>query len=302
MSLASELAAAIESEGRPVRVVFANSIQSGNGTPYGSSKERAGAILNAAVERVGGQFVNVFLPNIFGEHGRPKYNSFIATFVHTTVHGDTANINHGRVGLLHAQDAAQALLDGLTTRRQSLVPAPEEHAVQEVWDLLQEFHTTYVPTGEIPDLSTKFRVDLFNTYRAALFPEHYPIALLPQADSRGAFVETVRCRGGESQTAFSTTVPGVTRGEHYHLRKVERFAVMSGCGTIQLRKMFSDEVLNFEVSGDDPAAVDMPIGWVHNITNTGDVVMLTQFWSHELFRRDAPDTFAAPVRVEEQPS
>jgi len=170
--------------------------------------------------------------------------------------------------------------------------------LQEVWDLLQEFHASYVPVGEIPDLSTKFRIDLFNTYRAALFPEHYPIRLTPHSDPRGSFVETVRCRGGEGQTSFSTTVPGITRGEHYHLHKIERFAVISGSATMELRKMFSDEVLTFPATSDEPVAIDMPIGWVHNITNTGDEVLLTQFWSHELFRPDAPDTFPEPVRLD----
>lgn len=297
LSLGSELAAAIDSAGRPVRVVYANSVQAGNGTPYGTGKKRAGDTIRRTVERIGGQFVDVVLPNIFGEHGRPQYNSFVATFVHAAIRGDTPGINDNHVGLLHAQDAAQTLLDGLTTQGTSLNPPPEEHGVRDVWDLLQEFHTSYVPTGEIPDLSSKFRVDLFNTYRSALFPDHYPITLVPHADHRGVFVETVRCRGGEGQTSISTTVPGVTRGEHYHLSKVERFAVIHGRGTIELRRMFTDEVLTFELRGDDPMAIDMPVGWVHNITNTGDNLLLTQFWSHEFFRPDAPDTFSEPVRT-----
>ncbi|WP_338538501.1 NAD-dependent epimerase/dehydratase family protein [Janibacter terrae] len=296
VQLAEDLATAIRGAGRPLRVVYANSVQAGNGGPYGTGKERAAQVLRAAVEGAGGHLVDVLLPNIFGEHGRPRYNSFVATFVDATVRGEIPTINDNRVGLLHVQDAAQALLEGLETPQTSLAPVPEPHGVQEVWDLLQEFHASYVPGGEIPDLSTKFRIDLFNTYRAALFPEHYPIALTPHSDPRGSFVETVRCRGGEGQTSFSTTVPGITRGEHYHLHKIERFAVISGTGTMELRKMFSDEVLTFPASGDQPVAIDMPVGWVHNIKNTGDEVLLTQFWSHELFRPDAPDTFAEPVR------
>lgn len=296
VALADHLAAAIRGAGHPLRIVYANSIQAGNGTPYGRGKERAAEILRDATQTGVGHLVDVLLPNIFGEHGRPQYNSFVATFVDATVRGETPSINDNQVGLLHVQDAAQALLDGLETSDGRLTPEPETHSVQEVWDLLQEFHASYVPTGEIPDLSTKFRIDLFNTYRAALFPEHYPIRLTPHSDPRGSFVETVRCRGGEGQTSFSTTVPGITRGEHYHLHKIERFAVISGSATMELRKMFSDEVLTIPAMGEEPVAVDMPVGWVHNITNTGDEVLLTQFWSHELFRPDAPDTFPEPVR------
>lgn len=299
ITLAEELASAISSVSSPLRVVYANSTQAGNGTPYGTGKEAASAVLCEATSASGGHFVDVPLPNLFGEHGRPKYNSFIATFVHATVAGQTPPINDNRVDLLHVQAAAAALLDGLTSSAERLSPVPEEHGVQEVWDLLQEFHASYIPSGEIPDLSTKFRIDLFNTYRTALFPKHYPIQLVPHADQRGAFVETVRCRGGEGQSSFSTTVPGITRGEHYHLSKIERFAVIHGRGTIELRKMFTDEVLTFEVDGDTPVAIDMPVGWVHNITNTGNQVLFTQFWSQELFRPDAPDTFPEPVRPQE---
>lgn len=300
VSLAEDLASAIDAKDAPLRVVYANSIQAGNSTPYGRGKKQAAAVLQKAAGAAGGQHVDVRLPNIFGEHSRPKYNSFVATFVDATVRGEPPTIVDNRVTLLHVQDAAQALIDGLTTDATVIDPDAEERGVGEVWDMLQEFKGSYVPSGEIPDLSTKFRIDLFNTFRAALFPEYYPIQLVPRSDSRGRFVETVRCRGGEGQTSFSTTVPGITRGEHYHLSKIERFAVIRGKGTMELRRMFTDEVLSFEADGDAPMAIDMPVGWAHNITNTGDKVLLTQFWSNELFRPEAPDTFPEPVRPQEQ--
>lgn len=294
--LAEDLAAAVRAADSPVRVVYANSIQHGNGTPYGRGKARAADVLGA-LEREGHSVVDVRLPNIFGEHGRPRYNSFVATFVHAVAAGETPQVADRPVELLHAQGAAQALIDGLTTDARRLDPRGTEVGVQEVLDLLLEFEAGY-STGEFPDLSTPFRVALFNTYRAALFPGRYPIPLRPHTDARGTFVETVRCRGGEGQSSVSTTAPGVTRGEHYHLEKVERFAVVQGSATIALRRMFHDEVVEFPVTGDAPCAVDMPVGWAHNVTNTGEDVLVTQFWSHELFRPDAPDTFPHPVRQE----
>ena len=107
----------------------------------------------------------------------------------------------------------------------------------------------------------------------------------------------MRSRGGEGQSSVSTTVPGVTRGEHYHLAKIERFAVVQGQAIIALRRMFHNDVIEFQVNGDAPCAVDMPMGWAHNITNTGDDTLITQFWSHELFRPEAPDTFSHSVRT-----
>ena len=294
--LGAELARAISTAGRPLRVVMSGTIQVDRDNPYGRGKLSAQRAIAEATTFAGGQFVDVCLPNLFGEHGRPAYNSFVATFVHAAIAGDRPHINDNPVEILHAQDAAQSLIDALQSGGQRIRPTGTEIGVLEVWELLQEFHRSYTPAGEIPDLSSKFRIDLFNKYRAVLFPYHYPISLVQHSDLRGTFVETVRCRGGEGQSSFSTTVPGVTRGEHYHLSKIERFAVIQGTARISLRKMFHDQIIDFDVSGDEPVAIDMPVGWVHNITNTGDQVLLTQFWSHELFRPEAPDTFAQSVR------
>lgn len=298
VQLAEDVATAVRAAGHPVRVVYANSVQDGNGTPYGTGKARGAGVLGRLRDE-GHHVVDVRLPNIFGEHGRPRYNSFVATFVHAVAAGETPEVADRPVELLHVQGAAQALIEALTTDGERVDPRGTEVGVKEVLDLLLEFEASYA-TGEFPDLSTPFRVDLFNTYRAALFPQRYPIALRPNSDARGTFVETVRCRGGEGQSSFSTTVPGVTRGEHYHLSKIERFAVVQGSGTIALRRMFHDDVVEFPVSGAAPCAVDMPVGWAHSITNTGEDVLITQFWSHELFRPDAPDTFPHPVAQEAQ--
>jgi len=105
----------------------------------------------------------------------------------------------------------------------------------------------------------------------------------------------VRAHGGQGQTFVSTTKPGITRGEHFHLRKIERFVVLRGEARISLRRMFADDVVSFDVTGDAPAVVDMPTMWVHNITNTGASELTTLFWTHELFDPAAPDTFPDTV-------
>jgi UDP-2-acetamido-2,6-beta-L-arabino-hexul-4-ose reductase len=275
-------------------VVYANSIQSGNGTPYGSGKQEAARLLGDACTRVGGSFVDVLLPNIFGEHGRPAYNSFVATFVDAVVRGVEPEVADREVALLHVQGAAAALLDGLTTPETTLAPSATPTTVGTVLAALQEFHLLY-STGDIPALDTPLRVDLFNTYRAARFPEHYPISLTAHSDERGRLVETVRAHGGQGQTFVSTTKPGVTRGEHFHLQKVERFVVLSGEARISLRRVFTDEVVSFEVTGDRPSVVDMPTMWVHNITNVGQTELTTLFWTHSLFDPEHPDTYWEPV-------
>ena len=295
VALAADVATAVRAAGRPVSMVFANSIQVGNGSPYAEGKAGAADVLRACAGETGGTFTDVLLPNLYGEHGRPGYNSFVASFVAAVIRGDEPSITDRPIGLLHAQAAARALVSGLDDPADELRPEGTETTVLHVWETLRRFHATYAVSGDVPVLADQLEVDLFNTYRAALFPAGYPIALTPRSDQRGRLVETVRSHGNGGQTFVSTTVPGVTRGEHYHLTKIERFVVLSGRATISLRKLFTTEVLEFPVTGEQPVLIDMPTMWVHNITNTGDTELTTLFWTDTLFDPESPDTFPVPV-------
>lgn len=295
LTLAHDVAHSLSGARSVTRVVFANSIQAGNDTAYGRGKAAASRVLAAAAEEHGARFVDVGLPNLFGEHGRPYYNSFVQTFVAAVCAGQAPDVVDRPIALLHVQDAAQALIDALdTTGDRVVAPAGTATTVAQILATLQSFFAVY-RNGEIPPLLTDLDVDLFNTLRAALFPHHYPIPLPPRSDHRGALVEVVRCHGGTGQTFVSTTRTGVTRGEHFHLRKVERFVVLSGQASIRLRRLFTEEVVTFEVDGERPCVVDMPTGWAHNITNTGDTELTTLFWTNELFDPERPDTYPEPV-------
>nr|WP_193571016.1 NAD-dependent epimerase/dehydratase family protein [Diaminobutyricibacter tongyongensis] len=292
---AEQLASALEQAApAPSVVVFANSIQADNDSAYGTAKRVAADILRSAAERVGATFVDLRLPNLFGEHGRPFYNSVVATFSHLLATGGRPVIDQDReLSLLHAQNAADALL-GFVEADQ-LSDLEERETVTGLLARLGDIASVYSRGGEIPDIAHPFERDLFNTYRAAAFPEGTPISLQRHADNRGSFFEIVRSQGGAGQSSFSTTVSGVTRGDHYHRRKVERFTVLSGEATIKLRKLFSTQVHEFRVVGESPASIDMPTMWAHNITNVGEADLYTSFWSNELFDPERPDTIAEPV-------
>lgn len=291
---AEQLAEALhQAETPPPVVVFANSIQAGNGTAYGKAKQQASDILRTAAEGVGAEFVDERLPNLFGEHGRPFYNSVVATFSHQLAMGEQPSIDQDReLTLLHAQQAADQLL-GLSDADAGVQGVRK--SVSDVLALLSSLAKTYSQGGQVPDLSDGFTRDLFNTYRAAAFGRLTPIHLDRHADERGSFFEIVRSQGGQGQTSFSTTAPGITRGQHYHRRKVERFTVLSGEAVISLRRLFTPEVHEFRVSSNSPASIDMPTMWAHNITNIGDSPLYTAFWSNELFDPERPDTIAEPV-------
>lgn len=279
----------------PAEVTYANSVQAGNQSVYGEAKSEAADIVRGAAESVGANFTNVLLPNLFGEHGRPFYNSVVATFCEMLQTGKLPEVRDDKeLVLLHAQNAAEVLLgtvkvddmESLTTRRR----------VSDVLTQLQCIHETY-RSGDIPILNSDFDRDLFNTYRSYRLqrPQDVAFSLDRRDDARGSFFEVCRSHGGPGQASFSTTVPGITRGQHFHRRKVERFVVLSGHAQISMRRLFSDEVVCFEVNGSTPVAIDMPTLWTHKITNTAESELFTMFWTNDVFDPANPDTFAEEV-------
>jgi UDP-2-acetamido-2,6-beta-L-arabino-hexul-4-ose reductase len=277
-------------------IAYANSIQAGNGTPYGEGKAAAAEHLLAWGRQEGGRVVDLRLPNIFGEHGRPRYNSFVATFCDELARGGRPTVIQDRlVPLRHAQDVADDLVAAIAGEAVGTVAVSATPTlVTDVRDKLSRFSELY-RRGEVPDVRDPFDLSLFNTYRSYCFPSHYPIRPEVHSDPRGDLYECVRLHGGQSQVFCSSTVPGQVRGNHFHRRKIERFQVLRGEAAIALRRVLTDQYVEFHVSGSSPAAVDMPTLWSHNITNVGDGELVTLFWAADLLDPANPDTFVDAV-------
>lgn len=273
-------------------IVYANSTHASFDTPYGRSKRRAAEILGG----LGGRFTNLILPHIFGECARPRYNNVTATFIEAIIAGQRPNVNSGGiVDLLHAGAAADvAIAAALSGQSGQLTPESRRVAVPELLDRITTFHTGY-QANIFPDLSKVFDLALFNSYRAGLYPSGFPRPLKINTDPRGTLFEAVK-GGGGGQSFLSWTKPGITRGDHFHLHKVERFLVLQGEAIIRIRRVLSEPVWEYRVSGEHPSIVDIPTLHTHNITNIGDTPLLTLFWTHDQFDPSAPDTYADPVK------
>ncbi|MBW3084634.1 UDP-2-acetamido-2,6-beta-L-arabino-hexul-4-ose reductase [Austwickia sp. TVS 96-490-7B] len=303
IALAERLADAMATTGCQARTVIAGSTQAdligAEATAYGIGKRRAAEHLAAAAARAGRSCVEVRLPNLYGEHGRPDYNSFVATFAHRIAGGEVPTVTGDReIPLLHVQDAVTDLWSAaLHSDPPSMIRPESVTPLRISWiaDRMASFQEVYA-TGQIPALADLIDVRLFNVLRAARWDQgQLSFPLTPHSDARGDFVEVLRQHGGSGQSSFSTTVPGVTRGDHLHFRKIERFVVVRGSGVIRLRQMCTDRLVEIPVSGDSPVAVDMPTLWTHSITNVGDDEMLTLFWINELYNPQDADTYPHPV-------
>ena len=239
------------------------------------------------------------IPNVFGPFGKPNYNSVVATFCHQLSNNETPNIEvDSELKLIYINELVECIIDCIhrkTVQEKYVVKHTSEIKVSEVLTLLKNFKTLYQNSGEIPRMRSVFELNLFNTFRSFMDVKNlFPRKLTAHKDARGSFVELIRLGIG-GQVSFSTTVPAITRGNHFHTRKIERFAVIKGKALIQLRRIGTNEVLDFYLDGNEPAYVDMPIWYTHNIKNIGITELITLFWINEPYDPENSDTYFIKV-------
>lgn len=298
--LVKQLISAMEAEHVMPHVLFSSSTQEERDNEYGRSKREGRELLEAWAKRNDASFTGLVVPNVYGPFGRPGYNSFIATFCYKLTHGEQPEVlQDSSVKLIYVGSLCKHVINKIQSVHLSNIPVIErdevpydfEKRVTEILALLNMYKELYFDQGFIPALKDRNEVNLFNTFCGYMdFSSIYPRKLVKHEDQRGMFVETVKLGIG-GQVSFSTTVPGITRGNHYHTRKIERFTVIRGKARIQLRKIGTDEVLNFYLDGNEPAYVDMPVWYAHNITNIGEEELYTQFWINEWYDPNDGDTY-----------
>jgi UDP-2-acetamido-2,6-beta-L-arabino-hexul-4-ose reductase len=294
VGLAQALVDACISTGSRPHILFSSSTHIDGKTRYGASKLDAAAVFAKWALDHAGRFSNLILPHVFGEHGKPFYNSVVHTFCHQIAHRETPTLEHdGELHLMHASTVAEfihkTIAEPVPKPCAEFRPQGVAMKVSQLLARLSEFATLYRDANLIPDLHSPIDLSLFNTFRSYLYPDNFPVALQLHSDDRGSLFEAVKGHNG-GQTFISTTHPGITRGNHFHLHKVERFLVVQGEAIIRIRRLFSTEVQEFKVRGEQPVYIDMPTLHTHNISNVGKGELLTLFWAHEIFDPQAPDT------------
>lgn len=300
VSLVTKLVLACEATNATPKIIFSSSTQEEKDNLYGQSKRDGRQALETWANTSGGQTAAFLIPNVFGPFGKPFYNSFIATFCHQIVSGEIPTINSdGEVNLIYINELVEAfykevIRDSKQTSTTIQVAHTATKKVSQVLNLLNHYKESYMDNGVVADLRDPFELALFNTFTSFIPKDYFPRKFVKHTDNRGAFVEIMRANTS-GQSSYSTTVPGITRGNHYHTRKVERFAVISGKARIQLRKINTEEVFNYELDGNKPAYVDMPIWYTHNITNIGDTELITLFWINEPYNAEDSDTYFVEV-------
>ena len=297
--LVKKLLNALDSTGSKPHILFSSSTQEERDNMFGKSKRAGRQLISDWAIKNNTPFAGLVIPNVFGPFGNPYYNSVVATFSHQLTHNEQPGIDvDAQLKIIYIGELVREiynLIKNKTNDPEYRVPHTREISVTGILKLLENYKSLYFEKGIFPDLNDPFEKNLFNTFVCYFnIGEHYPVKLKQSIDERGSFVETVKLNSG-GQISFSTTKPGITRGNHFHTRKAERFAVIKGKARIQLRRIGTDKILNFELDGSEPAYVDMPVWYTHNITNTGNEDLYTIFWINEFFNPDDPDTFFEAV-------
>ncbi len=276
-------------------LIFASSSQEDSASLYGRAKKESREFLEGALATLGGKFTGIIIPNVFGPFCRPNYNSFIATFCDKILQKETPEvINDATVPLIYVGnlvDQIWSLVQDQSEEKLRRILADVDIKVSEVLALLNGFNERYIKANTIPVFNNSFELQLFNTFRSYIDVEAVnPVALVKHSDERGFFSEIIRTEIG-GQFSYSTTLPGITRGNHFHTRKIERFTVIAGEAKIALRKIGSSVVHEFFLSGEKPSYVDMPIWYTHNISNVGNSPLITSFWINEAYDPQDADTY-----------
>lgn len=316
---ASTLLATLKRHGNHCPVMLSSSIQAtlagrfGN-SEYGRSKKAGEDIFFSYAEETGAKVLVYRFPNLFGKWCRPNYNSAVATFCHNIAHDLPIQVNDRstELELLYIDDLVEEMIAALhgeehrcefegvetvlcTVGRYCAVPTTHRATLGEIVDLLEQFRQQPQSLLMPPIPPNSFAKKLYSTYLSYLPKEKVAFPLKMNVDARGSFTELLRTADC-GQVSINISKPGITKGQHWHHSKWEFFMVVAGHGLIEERKIGTNEVLRFEVNGDEIQAVHMLPGYTHNIINLSETEnLVTVMWANEAFDPSKPDTFGETV-------
>lgn len=287
----------LEEFAKSTPVIFSSSIQVDWDNPYGQSKKDAeDALIKYSKSSTAPVLIYRFT-NVFGKWSRPNYNSVVATFCHNLTHGLDIQINDARRELefVYVDDIIEEFLEIYKMDNFSLstyfYKIPVTHKVQlgQLADILKSFAENR-RTSLVEDFSDDFVRYLHATYLSYLDKDDFAYDVDLKTDERGWLFEFIKSENA-GQIFVSRTKPGITRGNHFHQTKVEKFCVVAGSGVIRLRNVLKEDIIEYKVDDKQIKIVDIPPGYTHSIENTGDADMITLFWVSQIFDADIPDTY-----------
>ncbi|MGU8502529.1 polysaccharide biosynthesis C-terminal domain-containing protein [Clostridium perfringens] len=301
--LTEEIIEILKKNNKNTSILITSSIQADLDNAYGQSKKGAEeALIKYMADTKGNVFI-FRLPNVFGKWCRPNYNSAIATFCHNIARGEEVWISDPtkEMTLVYIDDVVRNIKN-VIDNEVNYIPGYQnvdiEHkaTLGEIVDLINSFKESR-KSLMIPNMENELTKKLYSTYLSYLPENDFSYPLKMNVDNRGSFTEFIKSKD-RGQVSVNISKPGITKGNHWHDTKNEKFLVVSGEGVIRFRKVDSEEIIEYKVSGEKLEVVDIPVGYTHNIVNTGERDMVTIMWVNEIFNPEKPDTIYLEVENE----
>lgn len=289
----------LKSENKKTPILITSSIQAELGNPYGISKKLAEEVLLNYKEETRADVYIYRLPNVFGKWCRANYNSAIATFCNNIAKGDEVWVSdrEKEMTLVYIGDVVNSFINTMENKveKQTYNKVEIEHkaTLGEIVDLINGFKESR-KTLQIADMNDELTKKLYSTYLSYLPEGNFSYELKMNIDNRGSFTEFIKNKN-MGQVSVNISKPGITKGNHWHHTKNEKFLVVSGEGVIKFRKALEAKVIEYKVSGEKLEVVDIPVGYTHSIINTGNSDMVTIMWVNESFNPEKPDTIFLEV-------
>lgn len=276
-------------------ILLTSSIQAEKDNPYGRSKRAGEDLLFEYGNQTGAQVFVYRLPNLFGKWSKPNYNTVVATYCHNISRNLDIEVNNpdAELTLCYIDDVLEEFLRALNGNpnkqdKFGIVGTTHQVKLGELAKLISSFKESRVNLN-IPNMEDDITKKLYSTYLSFLPGDNFSYDLKMNCDQRGSFTEFIRTPD-RGQVSVNVSKPGITKGNHWHHTKNEKFLVVSGKGLIRFRKLDSDEIVQYEVKGDKLEVVDIPTGYTHSIVNIGDTDLVTVMWVNESFDPEKPDT------------
>lgn len=296
-NLTYKLIEILKEDGRNLPLLLSSSIQAEKDNDYGKSKKMAEDLV-FEYGKTGAEVFVYRLENAFGKWGKPNYNSVIATFCYNVANDIEIIVNdpNAVVPFVYIDDIVNSFINCINTKGSNTylyVRPSYKKTIGEVASLIKSFKKSRKDLS-IPNMEDNFSKKLYSTYLSYLKEDDFGYSLDMKKDDRGSFTEFIKTKE-RGQVSINISKPGITKGNHWHHSKNEKFLVVKGSGIIRFRKIGYDEIIEYKVSDKELRVIDIPTGYTHNIENIGDEDMVTVMWANEVFDPNNPDTYYLEV-------
>ncbi len=297
--LTGEIIKILKDNKKTTPLLISSSIQAELDNPYGKSKKKAEEEVFSYGKEAGARVYVYRLPNVFGKWCRPNYNSAVATFCHNIARDEEVWVSDPskEMNLVYIDDVVRCFIDSMKSEKKiesyAHVDLVYKVTLGKIVELLNFFKDSR-RTLMVPNMEEEFSKKLYSTYLSYLPEDKFSYPLKMNVDNRGSFTEILKSKD-RGQVSVNISKPGITKGNHWHHTKNEKFLVVNGEGLIRFRKIGCEEIIEYKVCGEKLEVVDIPVGYTHSIVNTGNTDLVTIMWVNEIFNPEQPDTIFLEV-------